>query len=443
MRRRALATVLVAAASTTGAGPGVRGQPVESPPTTTPVETTTTGSLGAPPRAEGGGTPLELDQAVAQGAGVGRDVARAEAIIPAGPDLSVAGAPPVQPVEPVEPSIEQEEAAAALAARLDQAKLGLMVAIGLDVQAAATTTTAEADVASAASALSDMAKRRREAQGALERRRQRMRGWAIQVYTGGSLRRVTYVLESEDINDVPRRLGLASGAFGAVQTDLDEEEAALAATETRYAGLERALAAADERLTTARRQAVTMAAELVLRRNEVAALDAGQAASLGGVAFPIRGPAWFADTFGAPRMTGTRYAHPHQGVDIFAVPGAPVVALERGVVLRLGSDVLGGTKLWLAGQSGTRYYYAHLQGFAPKLTDGQAVEVGQTLGYVGNTGNAARTAHHLHFEAHAPDGAVLNPYAIVAPIAEAARVGAASLEGLAIDASTALGSLRP
>ena len=58
------------------------------------------------------------------------------------------------------------------------------------------------------------------------------------------------------------------------------------------------------------------------------------------------------------------------------------------IVSQIGSDVLGGNKLWLKGESGTYYYYAHLSGFADGLTNGQLVEPGQVIGYVGDTGNA-------------------------------------------------------
>ena len=56
--------------------------------------------------------------------------------------------------------------------------------------------------------------------------------------------------------------------------------------------------------------------------------------------------------------------------------GTPLVACERGVVTKIGTDVLGGNKLWLKGESGTYYYYAHLSAFAEGLADGQLVDAG-------------------------------------------------------------------
>jgi len=127
----------------------------------------------------------------------------------------------------------------------------------------------------------------------------------------------------------------------------------------------------------------------------------------------VRGLHAFTDTFGAPRMTGTPYAHPHQGTDIFAAHGTPLVACEPGVLVRVGTDVLGGTKLWLVGTSGTRYFYAHLSAFAEGVVEGKVVQAGDVVGYVGNTGNAATTPAHLHFEAHPGAGPAVNPYPLL------------------------------
>jgi murein DD-endopeptidase MepM/ murein hydrolase activator NlpD len=88
------------------------------------------------------------------------------------------------------------------------------------------------------------------------------------------------------------------------------------------------------------------------------------------------------------------------------------VACERGIITRLGSDVLGGTTFWIKGESGTYYYYAHLSRYADGLTKGQRVDRGQIVGYVGDTGNAKGTPH-LHFEIHPDGGPAVNPYALL------------------------------
>jgi murein DD-endopeptidase MepM/ murein hydrolase activator NlpD len=112
-------------------------------------------------------------------------------------------------------------------------------------------------------------------------------------------------------------------------------------------------------------------------------------------------------------MLGTEFAHAHQGTDIMAPMGTPLVACERGIVSKIGTDSLGGNKLWLKGESGTFYYYAHLSRFADGLRDGQLVDAGTLIGYVGDTGNAQGGAPHLHFEIHPDGGAAVNPYPLL------------------------------
>lgn len=126
--------------------------------------------------------------------------------------------------------------------------------------------------------------------------------------------------------------------------------------------------------------------------------------------FPVAGEDHrFTDTFLAPRMEGTADAHRHQGADIFAPMGTAVVAVERGVVGRVGQVSLGGLRVWLLGETGASYYYAHLSGFADGIAPGTFVEAGTVLGYVGNTGNARFTPPHLHFQVHPDGGVAVNP----------------------------------
>lgn len=135
------------------------------------------------------------------------------------------------------------------------------------------------------------------------------------------------------------------------------------------------------------------------------------------VLFPVAGNYNFVDTFLAPRMYGTPDAHRHQGTDVFAERGTPLVAMERGIVVRIGEIRLGGLRLWLIGESGTHYYYAHLSGFAD-ITEGQFVEAGTVLGYVGNTGNAISTPPHLHIQVHPGGGRAVNPYPLLRQLAD-------------------------
>lgn len=98
-------------------------------------------------------------------------------------------------------------------------------------------------------------------------------------------------------------------------------------------------------------------------------------------------------SWGEPRSGHRR----HEGIDIFARRGTPVVAAADGEVIRIGHDRLGGNVVWVAGGGARLYYYAHLDRFEPGLAVGQRVEAGAPLGRVGTTGNARGTPPHLHF----------------------------------------------
>lgn len=108
-----------------------------------------------------------------------------------------------------------------------------------------------------------------------------------------------------------------------------------------------------------------------------------------------------ADTFGAPRGRDRQ----HAGVDIFAPRGTPVLSSTRGVVTAVRDAGLGGRQVWIFGPGGERYYYAHLDAWAPGLARGDVVETGTPLGTVGTTGNARGTPPHLHFGIYGDAGA--------------------------------------
>ena len=131
--------------------------------------------------------------------------------------------------------------------------------------------------------------------------------------------------------------------------------------------------------------------------------------STGDLVCPVNGPVSFVDTWGAPRSGGRT----HQGVDMIAAKGTPLVAIEDAVVKRMRNGSLGGITVWLTGASGADYYYAHMDGWAEGLTVGQSLSAGQLIGYVGKTGNARYTVNHVHFQFHPGGGSAVNPYPLV------------------------------
>ena len=114
--------------------------------------------------------------------------------------------------------------------------------------------------------------------------------------------------------------------------------------------------------------------------------------------FPVTGNAFFGDTYGAMRSDVP--GGWHHGDDIFSPLGQPVVAVANGKVYKVGWNSVGGWRLWVRDAQGNRFYYAHLSGYTKYGRNGTHVKAGQQLGFIGNTGDAFTTPHHLHFEIH-------------------------------------------
>jgi murein DD-endopeptidase MepM/ murein hydrolase activator NlpD len=125
-----------------------------------------------------------------------------------------------------------------------------------------------------------------------------------------------------------------------------------------------------------------------------------------GFTFPVYGPHNYTDTFGAFRAdTGF-----HEGNDIFAAAGTPVVAVTAGRLNRVGTLRISGNRLWVKSFNGDCFFYAHLSAFATDARNGLRVKAGQVVGFVGSTGDAEKTPPHLHFEVHPGCGAAVDPY---------------------------------
>lgn len=113
--------------------------------------------------------------------------------------------------------------------------------------------------------------------------------------------------------------------------------------------------------------------------------------------------------WGATRDAGRRS---HEGIDIFAPRGTPVLASVDGWVRYTGERGLGGKQVWVRTGvlGGKSLYYAHMDSIA--VSSSTRVNRGDTLGFVGNTGNASTTNPHLHFGIYGRNGAV-NPLPFV------------------------------
>lgn len=131
--------------------------------------------------------------------------------------------------------------------------------------------------------------------------------------------------------------------------------------------------------------------------------------------FPVLGGknADIGSYFGDMREGGKR---DHEGLDIFAEKGTPVLAAVNGRVTRSGNRGLGGKQVWLRDSKRHQsLYYAHLDSIMPDLGK---VNTGDTLGFVGNTGNARTTPSHLHFGIYKRGHGAIDPIGFVYQIQE-------------------------
>jgi Peptidase family M23 len=140
------------------------------------------------------------------------------------------------------------------------------------------------------------------------------------------------------------------------------------------------------------------------------------------IVFPVLATATYTDDFGEPRAGGL-----HQGIDMVAPKRSLALAAEAGKVEFWKTSRTAGCMLYLHGQSGTTYYYIHLNNdltarndnrgkcapgtaYATGLKDGAKVASGQPVGYVGDSGDANGIHPHLHFELHPAGGRAVDPY---------------------------------
>jgi peptidoglycan LD-endopeptidase LytH len=154
-----------------------------------------------------------------------------------------------------------------------------------------------------------------------------------------------------------------------------------------------------------------------------------------GMTFPVLRSTWyslieFRNDWHAPRMRRIdgrwQLVGRHEGNDIFAEPGTPVVAVVPGRVERVGWTFYSGWRVGVRDAEGRYWFYAHLARFAPGARPGARVTAGEPLGEVGNTGYGNDPGHkdeftyHLHLGIQEADGEWVNPYPLMARLYDVA-----------------------
>jgi peptidoglycan LD-endopeptidase LytH len=190
-------------------------------------------------------------------------------------------------------------------------------------------------------------------------------------------------------------------------------EQAAKAVRRLQAGLEEAQALEARLVRLERRRQAAAAARVVSQPPPSGGGGGGGGAgpvTASGRACILEKPYTYVDSWGAPRSGGRS----HQGTDVMAPHGARVFAFVNGVVSRESTSANGGMQLYLQGDDGVEYFYAHLSGYA--VSTGARVRAGQLIAYNGATGNAQASAPHVHFEVHPGGGSPVNPYPYLKPV---------------------------
>ena len=278
----------------------------------------------------------------------------------------------------------------------------------------------EARLAQAQDAAADARQQIDRLEADLERIRESLNDRVAAAFMSGGSLSIGALLTSDSIQDATDRLQYTQSVVQgdadlATQVAVMAEEMRRQETRLRQAAREEAEAAAD--LQAQRAEIDDRVAELndVVQELE-AELEAADARSLslgGSVSItgtgaiqtcPVAGPNSFVDSFGWPRPGGRT----HQGIDMIAAAGTPVVAVAPGNA-RSASSVLGGLGVVVEHGNGDWTFYAHLSSFGAT----GSVSAGTVIGYVGATGT---TVNHLHFEYHPNGGAAVNPYAALVAV---------------------------
>jgi murein DD-endopeptidase MepM/ murein hydrolase activator NlpD len=248
-----------------------------------------------------------------------------------------------------------------------------------------------------------------------------MAGQVAAMYRSGGLLVASALLE-RDPEGVPDRIELATLLVSRQAQTIEDAQVA----ETSYQATLGRVAESYERAKALRDRAGRAVRRLEASLDEAQALQTRLArlgrgdgrgpapaaptpSTRGGIACILARPYSYVDTWGAARSSGRT----HQGTDVMAPYGAQVYAYTAGVVSRESTSTNGGLQLYLQGDDGVEYFYAHLSRYA--VPAGTRVRTGQLVAYNGQSGNAQYTAPHVHFEVHpgGPGSAPINPYPYV------------------------------
>ncbi len=196
----------------------------------------------------------------------------------------------------------------------------------------------------------------------------------------------------------------------ALRTQIDQNRALMEAKSQELAQLEAQIEQQVAQLNDQFTNAQAVYTELKTRKDRQTRISRG--AQNGTYACIFQGAYHYRNTWGAPRSGGRR----HKGTDVMAPYGANVYAFTNGRVQRISHSGLGGLGLYVWGDDGIQYYYAHLKGLASGIHVGKWIEAGQLVAFNGASGNASMSAPHVHFEVHPGGGGAVNPYHWLTPV---------------------------
>ncbi len=290
---------------------------------------------------------------------------------------------------------------------------------------------AQAQLAEAQDAADAATKRIGELEGALVGAREELNTRAAEIFMAGASQPVVALITSSSLAEATDRLQYAS-ALAQQDTDLaarvavqsqelawqrDQLAGAIAQRTAALASLQQQEAAIRAKVAEFEARAADLQQRLAAEQAASTPGTTGDAPSGGpgtgspppvsGSGWlqtcPVNGPTSFTDSFGDPRPGGRT----HEGIDMIAAFGTPVVAVHAGTVHRTSSSTGGyGTVIFHDG-SADWTFYTHFSSYAGP-GEGSHVSAGEAIGLVGSTGDTS--VNHLHFEYHPGGGAAIDPY---------------------------------